>query len=275
MKTNNHIGKLTGKVLVFGGVYSNFQSLEKLMQIAEEEQIPSQNIICTGDIVAYCAEPERCIKAIQDWNIHAILGNVEIQLRDNEEDCGCNFNDGSRCDIFSRQWYPFAQTQTSEKSIEYFKTLADHLSFDYAGKRCTVVHGTYFETSGYVFKSTDWSVKQQNFDAANADVILGGHCGLPFNDIQNNKYWLNAGVIGMPANDGTQRVWYMVLDDTNGFSFRHHSFEYDARMANQLMVQNNLPCQYADTLLSGLWDNCEILPEEETLMQGKQLVFVR
>jgi len=267
MKTNKHIGTLTGKTLVFGGVYSNFQALKKLIEIAESEQIPSQNIICTGDIVAYCAEPERCVQAIKDWNIHSILGNVEIQLRDEEEDCGCNFNDGSRCDIFSRQWFPFAQAKTSEDSIDYFKTLPDHLSFNYAGKKCTVVHGTYFETSGYMFKSTDWTEKQENFDAANADVILGGHCGLPFNDIQN------AGVIGMPANDGTRRVWYMILDDADGFSFEHHSFEYDAKMANQFMVENNLPCQYAETLLTGLWDNCEILPETETSRQGKELVF--
>ena len=82
MKTNKHIGKLRGKTLIFGGVYSNFQALKKLMLIAKKEQIPSQNIICTGDIVAYCAEPERCVQAIKDWNIHSILGNVEIQLRD-------------------------------------------------------------------------------------------------------------------------------------------------------------------------------------------------
>ncbi len=273
MKINKHIGTLKGKTLVFGGVYSNLQALVKLIEIAAEEEISSQNIICTGDIVAYCAEPERCAQVIRDWNIHSILGNVEIQLRDEEKDCGCNFNDGSRCDVFSRQWFPFAQKNITKDSIDCFKTLPDHLSFNYAGKRCAVVHGTYFETSGFIFKSTDWAAKQQNFDAANADVILGGHCGLPFNDVQNNKYWLNSGVIGMPANDGTKRVWYMILDDANGFSFEHHSFEYDAKAANQSMVENNLPRQYAETLLSGLWDNCEILPEEETLAQGKKLVL--
>jgi hypothetical protein len=96
---------------------------------------------------------------------------------------------------------------------------------------------------------------------------------LPFNDIQNNQYWLNSGVIGMPANDGTRRVWYMILDDANGFSFEHRFFEYDAEEANHLMVKNNLPSQYAKTLLTGLWDNCEILPETETSVQGKELIF--
>jgi predicted phosphodiesterase len=271
--TIKHIGTLNGKTLIFGGVYSNFQALEKLMDIARQQQIPNQNIICTGDIVAYCAEPERCVQAIRDWKIHSILGNVEIQLRDNETDCGCNFNDGSRCDIFSRQWYAYAQRQTSEDSIHFFTTLSDYITFDYAGKRCLVVHGTYFETSGYIFQSTDWQTKQANFDAANVDVIIGGHCGLPFSDTQNDQYWLNAGVIGMPANDGTTRVWYMILDDANGFSFQHLSFAYDHETATRLMQENNLPCQYADTLMTGLWDNCEILPDVETLARGQALIF--
>jgi hypothetical protein len=34
------------------------------------------------------------------------------------------------------------------------------------------------------------------------------------------------------------------------------------------MAQNGLPKAYSGTLLSGIWDNCDILPEEETAMQG-------
>jgi predicted phosphodiesterase len=266
-KTTQHIGQLSGKILVFGGVYSNFQALEKLMSIAEEAQISPSNIICTGDIVAYCAEPEACVTTIRDWGVHSILGNVEIQLRDDLEDCGCNFNDGSRCDVLSRQWYPYAQSQMSNESKEWFHSLPDHIEFDYANKKIAVVHGDALETSGFVFKSSDWSAKQKSFDALNADVILSGHCGLPFSDVQNDHHWLNAGVIGMPANDSTTRVWYMILDDAP-FSFEHHSFEYDYSKTIELMQKNALPAQYAQTLKTGLWDNCEILPEEETAMQG-------
>jgi predicted phosphodiesterase len=269
-KTTQHIGQLSGKILVFGGVYSNFQALEKLMSIAEKTQISPSNIICTGDIVAYCAEPEACVKAIRDWGIHSILGNVEIQLRDDLEDCGCNFNDGSRCDVLSRQWYPYAQAQMSSESKKWFHSLPDHIKFDYANKKIVVVHGDALETSGYVFKSTDWRTKQNSFEQLNADIILGGHSGLPFSDVNNGQYWLNAGVIGMPANDAKTHVWYMILDDAP-FSFEHHSFEYDYKKAFDLMQKNHLPAQYAQTLKTGLWDNCEILPEKETAAQGQPI----
>lgn len=271
-KTTKNIGQLNGKILIFGGVYSNFQALEAIQQIAQKEGIPSSNIICTGDIVAYCAQPEACVQAIRDWGIHCILGNVEIQLRDDMNDCGCNFNDGSRCDIFSRQWFPYAQSKVSQASKDWFHELPDHLVFEYANQKCLVVHGNFFETSGYVFQSTDWAIKQKNFDAAQVDIIFGGHCGLPFSSVQNEKYWLNSGVIGMPANDGNQSVWYMIVED-QPFSFQHKTLDYDYQTAAKLMKNNHLPPQYAQTLETGFWDNCEILPNQEAQQQGLSINF--
>ena len=52
-----NIGQLNGKVLIFGGVYSNLQALEALQKTANALDIRPENIICTGDIVGYCAQP--------------------------------------------------------------------------------------------------------------------------------------------------------------------------------------------------------------------------
>lgn len=263
--------QITGKMLVFGGVYSNLPALEKLMEIAAAQNIPASNIICTGDVVGYCAQPDECIKLIQSWGIHCISGNVEIQLREDLEDCGCSFEEGSRCDTLSKEWYPYAQIHTSPESLEWMGTLPDHLRFEFAGKQAFVVHGSWFETSEFIFRSTPWATKQRNFEATESNLILGGHCGLPFSDIQNGHTWLNAGVIGMPANNGDTRVWYAILDDTDGFSFSHQSFDYDHSTAARRMRDAELPSAYALTLETGLWDNMDILPEAERAEQGKEL----
>ena len=265
------LGALEGPLLVFGGVYSNLQALEQMMQIAKTRGIPADRIICTGDMVGYCAHPEETVQLIRDWGIHCIAGNVELQLRDGEEDCGCDFNDGSRCDVFSRQWYPYAQSVLSESAIAWMHDLPHHIRFKYAGLQAQVVHGALEHVSGYVFASTPWERKAEQLNRAEADLILGGHCGLPFNDHKEGKYWLNPGVIGMPANDATTRVWYMILDDQEAFSFQHHSFEYNHKAAAQAMRDKRLPEAYALTLETGLWDNYEILPEEETAAQGQRI----
>lgn len=262
-----------GPVLVFGGVYSNLPALEKMMEIAGQLHIPPGNIICTGDIVGYCAEPESCVQRIREWGIHSIAGNVEIQLRNREEDCGCNFDEGSRCDTFSRKWYPYAQSQLSEASIQWMLSLPHHLRFQYGKKRVYVLHGSFFNPSEFVFRSTPWDQKRANFEAAKADIVLAGHCGLPFHHEHDGLLWLNAGVIGMPANDGTTRVWYAVLDLQEGEVVYHHqSYEYDHESAARGMEEHKLPREYSETLRTWLWDNCEILPEEETAAQGRMIV---
>jgi len=266
------LGILQGELLVFGGVYSNLQALEALRAQAEAKAIPTSNIICTGDIVGYCAQPEECVQFIKDWGIHTIAGNVELNLRDEADDCGCNFNEGSRCDIFSRQWYPFAKKQLSADSIQWIMEIPEFITFEYNDQKVFVLHGSYGNTSEFIFKSTLWETKAQNFNATQADIILGGHCGLPFEDVSEGKYWLNAGVIGMPANDGQTDVWFMTMNDSNGLSYKHHTLSYDFAKANALMLANPLPTSYAQTLIDGIWDNCEILPAVETAAQGQAIL---
>lgn len=271
--TIQHIGSLEGPLLVFGGVYSNFQALKRLMQLATEQKIPASNIICTGDIVAYCAEPEACLQAIKEWGIHCITGNVELQLINNENHCGCNFEESTRCDLFSKNWYPFAKGQVSQNSIDWLATLPQFIQFNYAQKECFVLHGAYENTSEFIFKSTPWETKIKQFKQLDVELILAGHCGIPFYDIQGSNYWLNAGVIGMPANDGSTAVWYLQLNDYKGkFSFNFVNYAYNHHKTAVLMKKNKLPKAYAHTLKTGIWDNCDILPQTETNQQGLPLL---
>ena len=271
-QSTQNLGTLKGKVLIFGGVYSNLQALDALISVAEKENIPPENCICTGDIVGYCAQPNDSVLRLKDWRANIILGNVEIQINDNANDCGCDFKAGSRCDDFSKNWYPFAKSQLDTKALEFIKSLPHHIKFKYAGKQVFVLHGSFFNVSEFIFKSTAWSVKQANFEATQSDTIVAGHSGLPFKQSKGNKTWINPGVIGMPANDGLQSVWYAILnDEQNKLSFEHHKLDYNFKLTHDLMIQNKLPNAYAETILSGIWDNTEILPTEETKQQGFEI----
>ncbi|NRD19288.1 metallophosphoesterase family protein [Winogradskyella eckloniae] len=273
-KNITDIGHLTDKVLLFGGVYSNLQALEALITVAESEGILPENCICTGDIIGYCAQPEETIQTFKNWKARSIVGNVEIQLRDDEDDCGCDFREGSRCDNFSQQWYPYAKSKLSQDSLNYLETLPDHIKFTSGNKTVSVVHGSYFNVSEFIFKSTAWSTKQLNFEATQADIIIAGHCGLPFLEQQDDKLWVNPGVIGMPANDGNPNVWYAILDDSKPLTtVNFRKLDYDYKHTNQLMLNGLLPESYAKTIVTGIWDNMEILPETEKQLQGKPILL--
>jgi predicted phosphodiesterase len=258
------------KYLFFGGSYSNLHAIQQLKVKADDLGISPERIFHSGDVVGYCAFPEETINFVRDWGIHVIAGNVEVQLREGEEDCGCNFEEGSRCADFSILWYPYAQTQVSKENIEWMHSIPTHSKVEIAGKKWGLIHGGLEDISQFIFASTPWEEKQHIFDKLNVDVIFAGHCGLPFIQKQGDKTWINTGVIGMPANDGTQRVWYGVFDaDTHSFELK--SLNYDAEAANAAMRQKKLPEEYAKTLITGIWDNCEILPAEETAQQNIEI----
>lgn len=264
-----NLGTVKGPVLLFGGIYSNLQALEELKRIAESLHISPENCICTGDIVGYCAQPEETVQLFKLWGAQSILGNVEVQLRDGAEDCGCDFKAGSRCDSFSQLWYPFAQQQLSKDSIDFVSGLPDHIRFNYANKTVTIVHGSYENISEFIFKSTPWERKENSIQATQSEVIIAGHCGLPFYHEQDNNLWLNPGVIGMPANDGNPLVWYAILDDATGrLAYKHHNMSYNHTLASRLMRDVPVPQEYARTLVTGIWDNTEILPPTESGLQG-------
>ena len=86
-------------LLVFGGSYSNLRATQAMIAEAARRGIPPERTICTGDVVAYCAEPEETARAIADWGCHAIQGNCEQQLAEAAADCACNFESGSACDL--------------------------------------------------------------------------------------------------------------------------------------------------------------------------------
>jgi alkylhydroperoxidase/carboxymuconolactone decarboxylase family protein len=294
------INTLTGPVLVFGGAYSNLQALTALRAEAERRGIAPQNVICTGDTAGYCAEPEECLNLLEDWGCHAIAGNVETNLVNGQDDCGCGFGDGSRCDMFAKLWYDYAARNVQTKGMAYMAGLPDILRFTYAGKETVILHGSPRNQSEFIWRSTPAELKQQFLADLKADVAIGGHCGLPFAEQltiaepsdasfgltklvegssdeglkQHNasSFWLNAGVIGMPANDGTPRTWFLVLDDANGFDFDFHPLDYDHVSAKSKMISDRrLPVSYAATLTTGVWDNTEIMPETEEKREGIRL----
>ena len=99
MNLNLDLGRLTGPLLVFGGPYSNRQATEALRAEAERLGIPPERCICTGDVVAYCADPVGTTDLIRDWGCPVVMGNCEESLAEGAEDCGCGFLSGSTCDL--------------------------------------------------------------------------------------------------------------------------------------------------------------------------------
>ena len=78
-------------VLVFGGCYSNVQATQALLAEARRLGVPPRRMICTGDVIAYGANPRETLALIREAGIATVMGNCEESLAADAGDCGCGF----------------------------------------------------------------------------------------------------------------------------------------------------------------------------------------
>jgi predicted phosphodiesterase len=266
-------------VLVFGGPYSNLRAVAALRARADELGIQPSSTICTGDVVAYCAEPEETTQAVRDWGCHVIAGNCEEQLAAAAEDCACGFEAGTECDLLAKGWYPFANARLSPASRAWMAGLPTTLTFTLAGVCFRVVHGGVATINRFVFASERDVIAQELEHACIgrepvSAVVISGHAGVPFARRIGARVWFNPGVIGMPANDGTADVWYGLVrfDSRNSaVTLSTHRLNYDHTAAAATMRRHGHANGYARTLVTGLWPSLDVLPPAERAATGKRL----
>ena len=265
------LGQIKSRILLFGGPYSNLAATQAMLAKATELDIDKNHIICTGDIVAYCAEPELTSQLIKESGIAVVMGNCEESLSQKNMDCGCGFEPGMMCSTLSKKWYDYADAQITDDSRLWMDTLPPAITFQMNQYQFRVIHGGVQQINQFIFASTESQIKKQDLEQADTDIIIGGHSGLPFGQKIGLGGWLNSGVIGLPANDGTSLVWYLLLTpDKEGFIASWHQLEYDYKKTAQSMLKNGLT-EYAETVLTGFWPSQDILPEAEKMNRGREI----
>lgn len=266
------LGTFTEPVLICGGAYGNLQALETLAQLQLSLGINDARVIHSGDAVAYCADTEGSVRFMAARGWHAIKGNVEEQIVLGGADCGCGFEEGSACDVASARWYAHAVATLSGASRQWMADLPAQLVFSMGGISARVVHGSVHQTNRFMFASLPDTEFEHELDAAGADLVIAGHTGIPFTRFIGDRCWHNSGALGMPANDGTDRVWASVLaPQADGLTLTHHAIRFDARTAATRIRTESLPYGYADSLETGLWPSLDVLPVQERTTTGQAL----
>ena len=263
------LGKIDGRMLIFGGPYSNLAATRAIQARAKSLNIPPERTLCSGDLVAYCAEPVETIDLIRDWGIPVVMGNCEESLAADADDCGCGFDEGSACSVLSVAWFQYANALVKKEQRRWMADLPRSISFQYAGFACQVIHAGVSSINQFIFESDSLVDKSVQIRQAGADVIIGGHSGIPFGQKVEAGYWLNAGVIGMPANDGSADTWYMLLDaDSQGAVASWHRLSYAIEPGRQNTLAAGM-VEYAQALADGLWPSLDVLPDWERQQQGR------
>jgi hypothetical protein len=142
--------------------------------------------------------------------------------------------------------------------------LPGEIRFDIAGKRVLCCHGSPRKMNEFLWESTTPTHLLEKFcDDFSADVIVATHTGLPWTRrLLGDRLFINSGVLGRPANDGTTQVGYTILDGKRGTEYIR--LEYDHEALAREMEAESLPAAFVETIRTGWWTTClEILPAKE------------
>jgi predicted phosphodiesterase len=265
-----------GPLLVFGGPYSNLQAMRAVLAEAARRGIPAHRILCTGDIVAYGADAAACCDLAMASGILVLMGNCEENLAAGALDCGCGFEEGTACDLLSRAWYAHADRQVTAAHRAWMGACPRRMVVALPdGRRLAVLHGGAADISRFIFSSAEDAALAGEIAAAGCDGVIAGHCGIPFARSVGAGLWLNAGAVGMPANDGTPRAWFAVLTP-QAASLRVEilPLAYDHAAAAAAMRAAGLPEGYAAALSTGLWPSIDVLPPAELARRATPLAPV-
>lgn len=266
------IGSFNAPLILCGGAYSNLEALEGLFEEARRLNIPNDHIIHCGDVIAYCADPEASARLLMQSGVHSIKGNVEEQLGRNAGDCACGFEEGSKCQALSAEWFAHANDQISDPTRSWMADLPDQISFTMNNRTFRVVHGGVDQINRFMFASLEDQVFGDELALAGTNCVIAGHTGIPFSRHVGGKIWHNCGALGLPANDGTPRGWFTILTPmVHGVRFEHRPLHYDHITAARKMRNVGLSGEYATALETGLWPTMDILPEAERSSVGKPI----
>lgn len=251
-------GHMDEPVVLFGGPYSNLQALEAMAEVIGEGPA-----ICTGDVVAYCAEPRATVNLMRALAVPCIAGNCERQLAEGLEDCGCGFEGGSACDLLSRGWFPWLRSACDADTLSWFADLPEIGLFTQKGRRYAVIHGGATDISRFLWPSSPGELFLEEITAlerrlGKIDGVVAGHCGIAFHRRIDGYQWINAGVIGKPPHDGRPETRYARLTDGEVVIER---LAYDHRAARAAMEAAGLTQGYHETLTTGLWPSEDVLPD--------------
>ncbi len=237
------------KYAIISDIHANTEALSACLR--EIDRLKIDRVICLGDLVDYCAEPNEVIKLIKDQCDVVILGNHDEAQFNHALSNGFSEN-AKISSIHTRDVIDPAY-------IEYFKTL----KYSHSENSLLFVHASPFNPRAYKYVRTE-EAAAENFTAFDEKVCFIGHSHQPliFESSTGgvklisegklnpgHRYIINVGSVGQPR-DNNRRLAFGLFD-TNEFKYMLIRLDYDIKSASEKILKEGLPVSLASRLFTG------------------------
>lgn len=266
------------RLAFFGGLYSNYLALQSAITDAHSRGVDA--IYCLGDLGAFGPHPDRVFPLLHQHGVECVRGNYDDSIGFVKDDCQCGYTD-PRDNYFAQISYEYTLAGTSQENRRWLQRLPAEIRLNIDGLNVLLCHGSPRRTNEFLWESTtSTQFLNRLADEHEADVIVGTHSGIHWQRVlSHGRRYINAGVLGRPANDGRTHVWYAIVEfdsaDPNALPCTHGEravnvhvefvpVVYDHHRLAAEMRAEQLPEEFITTVLSGWWTTClEVLPARE------------
>lgn len=235
-------------IAIISDIHGNLESLKAVI-----DDIATQNvdkIVCLGDIVGYCSNPEDCINLIKEKSNIVIIGNHDYAVQDIT--LGEKFNHHAKVAL---NW---TIANLSNSSMEYLRDLP----YMVIEESVCFVHASPKEPDTWRY-ITNMDEAVSAFDYFDSQVCFVGHTHFPvivtnqgelleksvIKFQKNIRYLINVGSVGQPR-DGNNRSCYGIFDSKIK-RFEMRRVKYNIALTQKKMRKAKLPDYLIERLSAG------------------------
>jgi predicted phosphodiesterase len=238
------------KYAVISDIHANLEALSACLKKIEE--LKPDKIICLGDLVDYCAQPNECIDLVKN--------NCDVTLLGNHDEAQFNYPLSDGFTSNARVSSIHTRLVIKPEHIEYLKTLP----YVYREENILFVHGSPYMPEEYNYVLTELAA-QIAFESFDEQFCFIGHSHRPvifeksgkkikpLNEKgikKNYRYIINAGSVGQPR-DGDPRLSFGAFDSVE-HTYSNIRLPYPAEEASKKIIFEGLPVFLAERILKGV-----------------------
>lgn len=234
---------------IFGDIHANLPALEAVLADMDAQELP--NRYCLGDLVGYGTSPNKVINLIRTHRYPTLMGNYDLGVGHNSDDCGCAYKTEKDRELGNRS-IAWSNQHTSAESKKFLRGLPENISLQLGSLNVMLVHGSPRKVNEYLYEDRPDSSLERLLDLAEADVLVCGHTHKPYHRVlPSGRQVINAGSVGKPK-DGDPRAGYVVLKaNGKGLEVDFKRVAYDVEQAATAIEATGMPDEFAQMLREG------------------------
>jgi hypothetical protein len=107
-------------IVIFGDIHANLPALEAVLADMDARSLTQR--YCLGDLVGYCMWPNEVAATLRDQAIPTIMGNYDLGVGNDSDDCGCAYT-RPEAEALGKRSIAWSNAHTSAESKTYLRSL--------------------------------------------------------------------------------------------------------------------------------------------------------